>query len=163
MDLKRFFTDDINEKEGLVVLHDEEFFHAVKVTRHKVGYKLIACNNTPYDYYCTVESIDKDKLTAKIDKKEINDTELNTDVTLFIGVNKDLDTVVQKAVELGVKRVVPFFSQHANVEKVNRSRLEKIVLESAKQCGRSILTTVSDVLPKLIRYRSSMIASRIAR
>ena len=144
MDLKRFFTDDINEKEQVAVLYDEEFYHAVKVTRHKIGYKLIVCQNTPYDYYCTVTDIQKDKLLAHIDRVEKNDTELSSDVTLFIGLNKDIDTVVQKAVELGVKTIIPFVSDHGNVDKVNLNRLRKIVLESAKQCGRSLLPVVKE-------------------
>ena len=52
---------------------------------------------------------------------------------------------MQKAVELGVKRIVPFFSQHCNVDKINKSRLESIVLESSKQCGRSVLAKVDDL------------------
>ena len=146
MDLKRFFTDDIDEKKGIAVLYGDEFFHAVKVTRHKVGYKMIVCNNTPADYYCTVTGIEKDRLLAKIDKSVANDTELPAVVRLYIGLNKDVDTVVQKAVELGVREIVPFLSDHGNVETIHKDRLEKIVLESAKQCGRSVLPTVSDVL-----------------
>ena len=46
MDLKRFFSDNVDEKNGVATLCGEEFFHAVKVTRHKVGYKLIINNNT---------------------------------------------------------------------------------------------------------------------
>lgn len=146
MDLKRFFTDEVYEKDGFVVLRDEEFSHAVKVTRHKVGYKLIVCNNSDFDYYCTVLAIERDRLVARIDEKEINDAETKTPVTLYIGINKDLDTAVQKAVELGVRRIVPFTSSHGNFDAVNGTRMEKIVLESAKQCGRSVLPTFCPVV-----------------
>ena len=144
MDLKRFFTDrPIGE---YAYLSGQEFFHAVKVVRLKVGYKLIVCQGDDYDYYCTVEEIGKDQLKAKVDKKVSNDTELHHNVTLFIGANKDLDTVVQKAVELGACRIIPFTSQHSNVNKINRERLETIVMESSKQCGRSKLATVGDLI-----------------
>lgn len=146
MDLKRFFTDDIDEKNRVAVLYGDEFYHAVKVTRHKVGYKLIVCNNTPYDYYCTVTEVGKDSLHAKIDEIVKNDTELSSVVRLYVGLNKDIDTVVQKAVELGVREIVPFLSDHGNVDSVNKQRLEKIVLESAKQCGRSVLPSVGNVV-----------------
>ena len=144
MDLKRFFTDrPIGE---YAYLSGQEFFHAVKVVRLKVGYKLIVCQGDDYDYYCTVEEIGKDQLIAKVDKKVSNDTELRYNVTLYIGANKDLDTVVQKAVELGACRIVPFTSQHSNVNKINRDRLETIVMESAKQCGRSKLASVGELI-----------------
>ncbi len=144
MDLKRFFTDrPIGE---YAYLSGQEFFHAVKVVRLKVGYKLIVCQGDDYDYYCTVEEIGKDQLIAKVDKKVSNDTELRYNVTLYIGANKDLDTVVQKAVELGACRIVPFTSQHSNVNKINRDRLETIVMESSKQCGRSKLASVGELI-----------------
>ncbi len=145
MDLKRFFTDTLDEE--FATLTGSEFIHAVKVVRLKVGYKLIVCNNTPYDYYGEVCSIEKDSLLIKIEKKVWNDTELSKNVTLYIGNNKELDTVVQKAVEMGVKRIVPFFSQHCNCPTINETRLKTIVAESSKQCGRSILAEVSPLLP----------------
>ncbi len=145
MDLKRFFTEE-NIIGEVAVLTGEEFIHAVKVTRHKVGFELIICDNSGFDYYCEVTSIEKDRLVAKVKSKTLNDTNLNQEINLFIGVNKDLDTVIQKAVELGVSTVTPFYSQHTNVEKINYQRLNKIVLESCKQCGRAILTKINDIV-----------------
>ncbi|MBR1746656.1 MAG: 16S rRNA (uracil(1498)-N(3))-methyltransferase [Clostridia bacterium] len=142
MDLKRFFTDDTDEVNSSIKIWGEEFVHAVKVTRHKVGYKLIVNNNTPFDYYCTIVKINKDHLEAKIDKIIKNDSENAIPVRLYIGVNKDLDTVVQKAVELGVQEIIPFYSAHSNVSTIHYDRINKIILESAKQCGRAVLPTL---------------------
>lgn len=129
-----------------VTVFGEEFYHAIKVTRHKIGYKLILCDNTGYDYYGMVTEIFKDSFSVKIDEKIKNDTELETPVSLFIGNNKDLDVVVQKAVEMGVKRIVPFISQHCNVPSVNIDRLRKIVVESSKQTGRAVLAEVTEAV-----------------
>lgn len=141
MDLKRFFCENkiIGNK---IILSGEEFYHAIKVTRHKVGYKIIVCDNGDIDYYATITEINKDNLVAIIDKKEQNFCESNLDVTLFIGNNKNIDSVVQKAVELGIKQIVPFTSQHCNVFDVNYERLRKIIVESSKQCGRSRLAHI---------------------
>lgn len=146
MDLKRFFSNEVDWEKRLAVLSGDEFFHCVKVTRHKVGYKLIVSNGDCYDYYCEVAEITKDTLTAKIEYREENPAELSRSITLYIGVNKDLDTVVQKAVEMGVSKVVPFRSAHSNVDKINLDRLNKIVLESSKQCGRNRLVEVSPLV-----------------
>lgn len=142
MDLKRFFIDKIDG--NVATLTGEEFFHAVKVTRHKVGFELILCDNSGNDYYATITAINKDNLVAKVDKTERNSTEIDSEINLFIGMNKDIDSVVQKAVELGITSVTPFYSQHTSIDKeVNTSRLEKIVLESSKQCGRAKLMKVN--------------------
>lgn len=145
MDLKRFFLVSPIDSDQVTVF-GEEFYHAIKVTRHKVGYKLILCDNTGYDYYGTVTEIFKDSFSVKIDEKIKNDTELETPVSLFIGNNKDLDIVVQKAVEMGVKRIVPFISQHCNLSSINIDRLRKIVVESSKQTGRAVLAEVTEAV-----------------
>ncbi len=144
MDLKRFYTT--NDIFDAVVINGDEFIHAIKVTRHKVGYKIIVCNNSDIDYYATIVEINKDNLVAKIDEKIKNDTESKENIVLYIGANKDIDIVVQKATELGVSKVVPFSSQHSNYNNVNIERLQKIILESSKQCGRSKLMKISDVI-----------------
>lgn len=144
MDLKRFFTQDINN--GSAVLTGEEFYHAVKVTRHKIGYNLIVCDGSNFDYYATVKAIKSDSLIAEIYDTAINTSETLANVNLYIGVNKDLDTVVQKAVELGVKSITPFTSQHGNLSEVNYDRLQKIVLTSSKQCGRAALAKANPIL-----------------
>lgn len=143
MDLKRFFCDE-QIIGRFVWLRGDEFYHAVKVTRHKVGYKLIVCNNTNIDYYCTVVEIGKDFLKAVVDATEKNPVESMFTLNLYIGNNKDLDVVVQKAVELGVSTITPFRSQHCNEKNVNFDRLDKIVLESSKQCGRAVLARINN-------------------
>ena len=145
MDLKRFFTDEpICDKK--VVLTGDEFYHCCKVTRHKVGYKIILCDNGDMDYYATIREINKDSLTAEIYDSKTNDVESKIPLTLYIGNNKDIDDVVQKAVELGVMEIIPFVSQHCNVESIKKERLKKIVLESSKQCGRSRLAKIGDLV-----------------
>lgn len=146
MDLKRFFSDNIDCEKKTAVLTGEEFYHAVKVTRHKKGFKLIVNGKGEFDYLCTVAEINSNELVAVIDKIISNPSETKNPLTLYVGVNKDLDTVVQKAVELGAQKIVPFTSAHSNIDKINRARLEKIVLESSKQCGRAFLAEISDLM-----------------
>lgn len=144
MDLKRFFSEEIDYPNRKAVLRGEEFVHAVKVTRHKIGYFLILSGNDGYDYYAKVSDITSDALYAEITERILNDSETVRPVVLYAGVGKDLDTVVQKAVELGVKKIIPFFSERTNIDKVNLLRLKKIVFESSKQCGRSCLAEIAE-------------------
>lgn len=76
------------------------------------------------------------------------------EVTLYMAMlkNDKMDFVVQKAVELGVKRIVPFFSQNVIVkldEKGKEKRREKLQLianEACKQCGRSDTVTIDPMI-----------------
>ncbi len=47
-----------------------------------------------------------------------------------------LDAMVEKATELGVSRLVPVFTRHTAMERVNRERLAAIATEAAEQCER---------------------------
>lgn len=57
-----------------------------------------------------------------------------------------LDLIIQKSVELGVDKIVPFLSQYTNETKYNQSRQERIALEACKQCGRGIKAQVGDLI-----------------
>ncbi len=46
-----------------------------------------------------------------------------------------LDYLVQKATEMGVRRITPVFTDHTQLHKVNAGRLEANILEAAEQCG----------------------------
>ena len=72
------------------------------------------------------------------------------EITLFMGYPKGdkLETVIQKAVELGASTVIPFESSRCikrpsseKAEKQN-ARLTRIAEEAAKQCGRAKLPRV---------------------
>jgi 16S rRNA (uracil1498-N3)-methyltransferase len=47
-----------------------------------------------------------------------------------------LETIVQKAVELGAARLVPILTMRTHRERVNDARLNAIAIEAAEQCGR---------------------------
>ena len=144
MEIKRFFADGIEGDK--VVLRGEEFTHCVKVTRHKVGFTVIVCTGDGWDCYAKIEAIEKSSLTARVFRREQNKTEVEGNLTLFQGVCKELDFIVQKAVELGACKIVPFYSANTSVTGVKLDRLQKIVLEAAKQCGRARLPEIIEPL-----------------
>lgn len=145
MDYKRFFTFEpiLNNK---AILKGNEFIHATRVLRLKIGYKIIINDDSNKDYYCSITEINKDELIAEVESEVVNDTYDDIDITLYIGICKDIDNIIQKAVEMGVKEVIPFTSQHTNIKTVNISRLNKIILESSKQCGRPNLMKLSPII-----------------
>jgi len=46
-----------------------------------------------------------------------------------------LDYLVQKATEMGVRKITPVFTDHTQLHKVNDGRLASNILEAAEQCG----------------------------
>ena len=103
------------------------------------------------NYLCQIEEIFSDYLTAKILEKDFFDTSLNIDIYLFQGLPKSdkLELIIQKAVELGVKEIVPVQMERSvakiegNKVKSKTERFQAIAESAAKQCKRAFIPTVS--------------------
>lgn len=143
-DLRRFFVSEISDE---LIIDGEEFRHAVSVLRIKENEQIIVCDNSGYEYIGTVTAINKKEMTVSVTEKRESDTEAKACVTLIAGYLKGDKTelVVQKAVELGVKKIVVFDSEFSSayINDNKLSRLNRVSVEAAKQCGRAIAPPVS--------------------
>ena len=137
--LKRFFVDKIEET---TVLEGEEFEHAKNVLRLGVGAEVILLDNSGKEYTAVIAQVEKKKMLLNIVREEVGEREANADVCLLFGYLKNADKnefIVQKAVELGVKKIGVFSSEfssaYMNANKLER--LNKVSKEAAKQCLRA--------------------------
>ena len=55
-----------------------------------------------------------------------------------------LETIVQKAVEIGAARLVPIVTERTVAPKLNIDRLQMIATEAAEQCGRMTVPSVDE-------------------
>lgn len=140
---RRFFVDKICDE---LIVEGEEFRHAVSVLRIKEGENIIVCDNSGDEYLATIIKINKKDFLAKILEKREGNCEATEDVTLICGYLKGDKTelIVQKAVELGVKKIVVFSSEYSSayMNENKLARLNRVSVESAKQCGRAIAPKV---------------------
>ncbi len=146
--MPRFFIDEkIIDK---TTIYGEDAKHIIKSLRYKCGDKLTLCDGNGTDYYCTVTSIDEG-VTVVVDETCQNKTESSADITLYQAVPKSdkLEFIIQKAVELGVNKIVPINTKYC-ISKLDFDkkceRLNKIALEAAKQSGRGIIPKVFPVM-----------------
>ena len=142
--LKRFFVDKIEE---MTELSGEEFEHAKNVLRIGVGDEVILLDNSGKEYTAVVAQVEKKRMTLNVVREEIGEREAAADVCLLFGYLKNADKnefIVQKAVELGVKKIGVFSSEfssaYMNANKLER--LNKVSKEAAKQCLRSVAPEV---------------------
>lgn len=148
MEIRRFYIDKKAINGSYIEISSDEYIHMTKVLRYKKGYAFIACDGSGKDYLCKIIDIDSSIVTAEITDIVENDSETNVDVTLYLGLIKHekLTIAIQKAVEIGVKRIVLFRSAYTSETVVNFSRLKRIVIEAAKQCGRAVLPEIDEEL-----------------
>lgn len=147
---RRFFVDknNITVNESSINVIGEEVHH-INVLRHKVG-DVLKIN----EYEVEVVKITKDELIGKIIGVEDISSNKKYTLTLYQSYLKSdkMEFVTQKAVELGIDKIVPFLSKNSVVkldekDKVKKvQRLNKISKEASKQCGRMDIVEVADVL-----------------
>lgn len=143
MEIRRFFVNPECISGDKITLGGDEFTHMTKVLRYKVGFKAVVCANDGYERLCTVQTIGRDSAELKIDDVKLKD-EKHVNLTLYCGLlkNNKLDFTIQKCVELGVDKIVPFTSSRTDENDFNLERARRIALESAKQCGSVFLTEI---------------------
>ncbi len=143
----RYFTNEFTDKTAY--LRGADAHHLARVMRAKKGERVILCDGRGTDYVCAVRGFAEACVELDILSSTPSVSEPTVRVTLYVGCPKQdkLETIIQKAVELGAVRVVPFFSRYCvaapkNEEKKNE-RYSRIAAEAAKQCGRGIIPAVA--------------------
>ncbi|MCD1617843.1 16S rRNA (uracil(1498)-N(3))-methyltransferase [Salipiger marinus] len=56
------------------------------------------------------------------------------------------DFIVEKAVELGVRRILPVQTEFTNSERIRQDRLQAHAVEAAEQCGATFVPEVADLV-----------------
>lgn len=65
---------------------------------------------------------------------------------LFAPIKKArTDFIVEKAVEMGVRRIIPVQTDHTNSERIRQDRLQAHAVEAAEQCGGCFVPEVTDL------------------
>ena len=155
--MARFFISKETIADGVATISGPDAFHVARTLRMAVGDEVMLSDGEGHQYRASLSKIRDNECTANIICEESSNVESPANVTLYMAYPKGdkLETVVQKAVELGAHRIVPFESSRCikrpAEEKLDKItlRLNKIAEEAAKQCGRAILPTVS----KMIRFK----------
>lgn len=159
--MPRFFIDQAPSDH--VCITGEDAIHISRSLRMKTGDHLTLCDGNSMDLDCIIQNITAHEVTVFITARSKCPHEPTVKIHLYQGVTKGdkLETIIQKAVELGVYSITPVLTERsvsrpdpAQSEK-KRIRLQKIALEAAKQSGRGIvpqvhsMTTLASVIPVL--------------
>jgi 16S rRNA (uracil1498-N3)-methyltransferase len=127
--------------------------HIQKVLRLKKGDEIVLFDGRGMEYWGTIESQRPHRITVKIGKTHTPRREAPIEVILGQGLLKGdkMDYVLQKTTEMGVSAIFPFFSSRtipkSEGEGAERrwQRWKRIVVESTKQCGRTIPPRVEGI------------------
>lgn len=147
--MRRFFTEpeNINGDEIRII---EDAAHITRVLRMNVGDEIVVFDGSGTEYFSKLISVGAKECLAKVFEKTVSELEPKMKISIFQGLPKTgkMESIIQKAVELGVYEIVPVMTARSVVRIEGKSgaektkRWNKISLEAAKQCGRSVIPRV---------------------
>lgn len=147
--MANFYIDKKDITENTAIIQGEEAQHISRVLRMKKGDNVTLCDGEGCFYEAVLSEFSDKTVTADILSSRRAETEPLVQITVFQGVPKNpkLETIVQKATEIGVVRIVPMDTVRA-VAKLDKAakvdRLRKIAREAAKQSRRGIVPEVTE-------------------
>jgi len=145
MALARLFVSDNLSAGQQLSLGSEQARYIGRTLRLRVGDSISVFNGNDGEFSASVVTIGKDAVVVQVDAAVATTTESNLKLHLVQGISRGerMDFVVQKATELGVKRISPVLTEYG-VVKLDAARAAKRrdhwqgVAESAcEQSGRS--------------------------
>ena len=121
-----------------------------RVLRLRVGDEITVFNGEGPEWLATIEAMTRNTATLRIGESQEVGTESPLKIHLVQGISRGerMDFVVQKATELGVKRITPVLTEYG-VVKLDRARAEKrrdhwtsISTSACEQSGRTRLPLI---------------------
>ena len=132
-----FFIEKQSQENGYYKIEGDDFNHIAMVLRMKVGERLLVSQDGKSNL-CEIAEIFADHLTVRIIEENYLNSELPVDICLLQGLPKadKLELIIQKAVELGVCKVVPCEMSRCVVkleEKKKKSKNSKVKLRNTNK------------------------------
>lgn len=149
--MHKFFVPKGNISNGKAIILDEDVKHIYKVLRLKIEDEVIINNCEGEEFLGEISYIDKKEVIINIKEKLSINNESFIQIYLFQGMPKTnkMDLIVQKNCELGVREITPVITERVVVKQYGGEykkldRLQKIAVESSKQCKRTLIPKVNN-------------------
>ena len=150
-DMRRFYAPAVSFDDREVVLSVDETRHLRDVLRLRFGDEASVFDGSGNEFRCTIADIGKKSARlAIIEPSEPTAPESPLDLTLASTVlnGEKYDLIVQKAVELGVRTLIPLITIRCDVKQkdaVKRvERWKRIAMEATKQSGRAAIMKIDE-------------------
>jgi 16S rRNA (uracil1498-N3)-methyltransferase len=145
----RFYIPPEQWNPNALVLRDSEAHHARAVLRLKTGDRVVVFNGQGREINGEIVTVARNEIQLR--KLQENETlPLRCQITLgqAIPKGKNMDLIVQKAVEIGAAEIAPIISERTIVDldpkeaEQKRAKWQQVAIEAAKQCGQNWLPRV---------------------
>lgn len=153
----QFFVDSsqINIHDKCVTIQGSDVNHIRNVLRMKPGEELNVSNGQDgKEYRCAIETFAEDQVICQLRFVKEDNVELPSRVYLFQALPKadKMELIIQKAVELGVYRIIPVAARRCVVKldakkgAAKIARWQGIAQAAAKQSRRGVIPEVAGIM-----------------
>ncbi len=135
---------------GIHPLQEVEAQHAARVLRKRVGDRLDLVDGRGGWFTATITEISKRDCLLQVEQINQEVQRAAHRFTLLVAPTKHIDRfewILEKATEIGVDEIRPFFSEHSERTRLRNDRLERVIISAMKQSLRSFLPMLHPAMP----------------
>ena len=142
--IRLFHPENIIENTTSL-LSKEHTHYVANVMRMKRGSNINFFNKDG-EWLSEIVFLDRDRVEVKFLNK-LKEPTKNSNIELAICLVKKspMDTILQKATELGVSKIIPIVSERTEVKELNFERANRIVVEATEQSNQLIPPQISEI------------------
>ena len=150
--MSRFFAPKENVRGNLIHLDGQEARHILNAMRLKENDKVVVFDGTGKEYTGFIKETKPKSLLVEIVSVRAAKSEGLPEITLAQALPKKekMAHIVEKATELGARRIIPVISERTVVRSGEDrmagkiARWKKIAVQAAKQCGRADVPAIEN-------------------
>ena len=143
--IRLYFPNNIVENTTTLLSKDHTHY-IVNVLRMKKGSNINLFNKEG-EWLSEIVFLDRDRVEVKFLNKLKESSKLsNIELAICLVKKNPMETILQKATELGVSRITPIISERTEVKELNYERAQKIVIEATEQSNQLNPPEVSEVI-----------------
>ena len=159
--MHRFYLPPAHCQGSTLTIEDREAHHGLHVLRLRRGERVVVLDGAGHELLCETRGTDRNAIQLDVVQRNFI-APLPYQVTLLQAIPKGkvFETIIQKATELGVHRIVPLLSErivsHLDDEsaEAKAAKWRIVAIEASKQCGSAWLPQIDlPVSPKAFLSR----------
>jgi 16S rRNA (uracil1498-N3)-methyltransferase len=157
----RLYVETPLAERATLTLDRGQTNYLVNVLRRKTGDPVLVFNGRDGEWRGRLDAVSRKGATLAVGEQTRPQSAAGDLHYLFAPLKQArLDYLVQKAVELGVSRLVPVLTRHGQVTRINIDRIRANTIEAAEQCGILNLPETAAPMP-LDRLLAAWVPERL--
>ena len=146
MSIIRLYHPENILENSTSLLSKEHTHYLVNVMRAKRG-ENVNFFNKDGEWLSEIVFLEKDRVEVKfLNKIKENTNTYNIELAICLVKKNAMEIILQKATELGIRKIIPIISERTEVKEINFERATKIVIEATEQSNQLEPPEICEIL-----------------